>query len=59
MPFLKTSTSIIRYDFKSESCFLNVLGYPELVVVAVLGSDDAQLSWFLLLRFLHLPVAIW
>jgi hypothetical protein len=25
MPFLKSSTSILRYDFKSESCFSGVL----------------------------------
>ena len=49
----------MRYDFKSESCFLGVLGYPGLVVVGVLGSDDAQCSWFLLVRFLGLPFAIW
>jgi hypothetical protein len=52
MPFLKPSTSIMRYDFKSESCFLGVLGYPGLAVVGVLGSDDAEWSWFLLVRFL-------
>jgi hypothetical protein len=28
-------------------------------VVVVLGSDDAQCSWFLLVRFLRLPLAIW
>jgi hypothetical protein len=36
-----------------------VLGYPGLVVVGVLGSDDAQCSWFPLVRILHLPFAIW
>ena len=41
MPFLKSSTTIMRYDCKSASCFLGVLGYPGLVVVGVLGSDDA------------------
>ena len=41
----------MRYDFKSESCFSGVLGYPGLVVVGVLGSDDAQGSWFLLVKF--------
>jgi hypothetical protein len=30
MLFLVSSTSIMRYDFKSESCFLGVLGYPGL-----------------------------
>jgi hypothetical protein len=59
MPFLKSFTSIMRYDFKSESCFSGVLGYPGLAVVGVLGSDDVQWSWFLLVRFLCLPFAIW
>ena len=42
MSFLKSSTSIIRYDFKSESSFSSVLEYPSLAVVGVLGSDDAK-----------------
>jgi hypothetical protein len=58
MPFLKSSTSIMRYDFKSESCFSGVLGYPGLAVLGVLGSDYAKLSWLLLVRFC-LPFAIW
>jgi hypothetical protein len=41
----------MRYDFKSVSCCLGMLGYPGLTVVRVLGSDDAQYSWFLLVRF--------
>ena len=45
----------MRYYFKFESCFLGVLGYPGLAVMGVLGSDDAELSWFLLVRFLCLP----
>jgi len=49
----------MRYDFKSKSCFSGVLGYPELSVVGVQGSDDAEWSWFLLVRFLCLPFAIW
>ena len=49
----------MRYDFKSESCFSGVLGYPGLVVVGVLDSDDAQCSWFLLVRFLCLPFDTW
>jgi hypothetical protein len=55
MPFFKSSTTIMKYDFKSVSCFLGVLGYPGLIVVGVLSSDDAQCSWFLLVIFLHLP----
>jgi hypothetical protein len=49
----------MRYDFKSTTCILGVLGYPGLIVVRVLGSDDAQCSWFLLVRFLRLPFDIW
>jgi hypothetical protein len=49
----------MRYDFKSESCFSGVLGYPVLAVVGVLGSDDAEWSWFLLVSFLLLPFTIW
>jgi hypothetical protein len=49
----------MRYDFKSESCFSGVFGHPELAVVGVLGSDDAEWSWFLLLRVFHLPFVIW
>jgi hypothetical protein len=37
MPFLKSSISIMRYDFKSESSFSDMLGYPGLAVVGVLG----------------------
>jgi hypothetical protein len=59
MPFLKSSTSIMIYYFKTKSCFSGVLGYPGLSVVGILSSDDAQSSWFLLVRFLHLPFAIW
>ena len=59
MPYLKSSASIMRYVFKSKSCFLGVLGYPGLVEGGVLGSDDGEQSWFLLVRFLCLPFAIW
>ena len=59
MSFLKSSTSIMKYDFKSESCFLGVLGYPGLAVVGKLRSDDAEWSWFLLVRFSCLPFTIW
>ena len=59
MLFLKSSTSIMRYDFKSKSCFSGVLGYPGLAEVGVLGPDDGEWSWFLLVRFLCLPFAIW
>ena len=49
----------MRYYFKSESSFSSVLGYPGLAEVGVLRSDDAEWSWFLLVRFLHLPFVIW
>jgi hypothetical protein len=49
----------MRYDFKSESCFSGVLGYPGLAVVGTLGSDDAEWSWFLSVKFLCLPFTIW
>jgi hypothetical protein len=45
----------MRYDFKSESCFSDVLVYSGLAEVGVLGSDDGEQSWFLLVRFLSLP----
>jgi hypothetical protein len=54
-----SSTSSMRYDFKSESCFSGVLGYPGLVEVGVLGSYDGEWSWFLLVRFICLPFTIW
>jgi hypothetical protein len=41
----------MRYDFKSVSCFSGVLGYRALALVGILGSDEAQCSWFLLVRF--------
>jgi hypothetical protein len=59
MLFLKSSTSIMRYDIKSESYFSGVLGYPGLIVVCVLGSYHAEWSWFLLVIFIQLSFAIW
>ena len=49
----------MRYYFKSECCFSGVLWYPGFAAVGVIGSDDAQWSWFLLVRFLRLPFTIW
>ena len=46
----------MRYDFNSESCFSGVLWYPGLAVVGIQDSDDAEWSWFLFVRFLHLPL---
>jgi hypothetical protein len=42
MSFLKSPTSLMRYDFKSESFYSGVLGYPGLTVMGVLDSDDAE-----------------
>jgi hypothetical protein len=36
----------------------DVLGYLGPAEVGVLTSDDGELSWFLLVRFLHLPLTI-
>jgi hypothetical protein len=49
----------MRYAFKSGSRFSGVLGCPGLAEVGVLGSDDGEWSWFLLVRILCLPFAIW
>jgi hypothetical protein len=56
MSFLKSSTSIMRYAFNSKSCFLGVSGHPGLAEVGVLGSDDGERSWILLVGFL---LTIW
>jgi hypothetical protein len=58
MSYLKSSIIIMGCNFKSKSCFSGVLWYPGLAVVGELGSDDAKYPSFLLLRFLHLPLAI-
>jgi hypothetical protein len=58
MPVLKSSTTIMRYDFKSGSCFLGVFGYPGLAEVGVLVCDDGERFCSLLVRFLCLPFAI-
>jgi hypothetical protein len=57
--FLMSSTIIMRYAFNSGSSFSCVLGCPGMGEVGVLGSDDGEWSWFLLVRFLNLPLAIW
>ena len=49
----------MKWNFKSESCFSGVLGYPGLAVVGELSFDVTKWHWFLLLMFLHLPLAIW
>jgi hypothetical protein len=57
--FFVSSIIILRYAFKSGSSFWGVLGCPGLAEVGVLGSDDCEWSWFLLVSFLPLPFAIW
>jgi hypothetical protein len=39
-----SSTIIMRYAFKSGSCFSDVLGCPGLGGVGVLRSDDGEWS---------------
>jgi hypothetical protein len=46
----------MRYAFKSGSIFSGILGHPGLGGVGVLRSDDGEWSWFLLVRFLCLPL---
>jgi hypothetical protein len=48
----------MRNYFESESRFSGVLVYPGLAEVGVLGSDDDDQSWFLLVRFLCLLFTI-
>ena len=59
MSFLRSSLIIMRSDFKLESCFSCMIQYLELAVLGELGSGDAKQPWFLLVTFLHLPLAIW
>jgi hypothetical protein len=43
MSFLKSSIiTIMRCDFKSKYWFSGLLGYLELAVVGVLGSDNVK-----------------
>jgi hypothetical protein len=58
MSFFKSSITIMRSDFRFESCFSGVMVYTGLAMVRELGSDDAKQSWFLFLMFLHLPLDI-
>ena len=58
MSFLKSSISNMRCDFKSSSCFSDVMEYAGFAVVGELGSDGAMLPWLLLVMILHLPLAI-
>ena len=54
-------TTIMRYNFKSLSYLLGMLGYPGHVVVGILGSDYVPYSWFLLgllmFSFCHLEIS--
>jgi len=58
MSFLKSSSIFMSCDFKSKSCFSGESGYPGLAVVGELSSEGMKWPWFLLLRFLPLPLAI-
>jgi hypothetical protein len=42
MSFLKSSITVMRSDFRCESCFPGVMVYPALAMVGELGSDDAK-----------------
>jgi hypothetical protein len=46
---LRSPITFMRWDFRSDSCFSGVLGYPGFAVVGKLGSDGAKWHWFLLL----------
>jgi hypothetical protein len=55
----------MRYDFKFESCFLGLSGYPGVAELGVLGSDDGDclfarlvsVSKILMFAFSHLVVS--
>jgi len=69
--FVSFSVSLFSYcfhDLSIDEC--GVMKFPHLAfqvcwdiqyfaLVGELGSDDAKQSWFLLLSFLCLPLAIW
>ena len=59
MSSLRSFITFTRWDFRSDSWFSGVLGYPGLAVVGHLGYDDSNWHWFLLLMFLCLPLDIW
>jgi hypothetical protein len=42
MSFLMSSISMMRSDFRSDSCFSGVMVYPGLAMVGELGSDDVK-----------------
>ena len=54
-----SSTISMRYAFTSGFRFSGLFGYPGLAELGGLGSDDGELSWFLLAILLCLPLAIW
>ena len=56
---LKSSISIMRFDFISISCFSDVLGYPGLPVLGEWCTDYSMKPWFLLVIFLNLFFTIW
>ena len=42
MSFVLSSITVMRSDFRSESCFSGVMVYPGLAMVGELGSDVAK-----------------
>jgi hypothetical protein len=42
LSFLRSSITIMRPDFRSESCFSSVMVFPGLAMVGELCSDDAK-----------------
>jgi hypothetical protein len=61
MTTLRPPIIFMRLDFKSESCFSGVLGYPRLAVVVELSSDGGIafccLDIFLVLASWHLVIS--
>jgi hypothetical protein len=58
IPYLKIGLFVFLIPTSLSSLHLN-FGCPVLGEVGVLGSDDGEWSWFLLIGFLRLPFAIW
>jgi hypothetical protein len=56
---LRFSIIFVRWDFRSESYFSGMLGYPGFAVVGKLGSESANWPWTVLCMFLSLPLTIW
>ena len=59
MSSLRYFVIFMRWNFRSEACFLDVFRYLGLDVVEDLYSDIGNCKWFLLLMFLCLSFTIW